>query len=273
MKLKTLYNHHNVEGIRVGKYKIGINSTCIVYRIDKTLIDTGPSNQKKQVLNYAKAHNINQVLLTHHHEDHSGNAAHIKQQTGAEILAPKSSLTLLEQGFTLRLYQKIFWGTPPRVKAQPLPAEVKLGELTLEVIPAPGHSRDMVCFYEANKGWLFTGDLFVSRTQRYLRKDERLPIIFKTLQNLSTLDFNTLFCAHRGIVKQGKQAILEKLETLNSTRETALELHKKGLSPEEITRIMLGKEGSMRVITTGHYSKRNLIEGFLDPTWDSRTLE
>ena len=49
MKLQSRYTHHKVEGLRVGKYKLGLNSTCVVYKIDGTLIDTGPSNQQKQI--------------------------------------------------------------------------------------------------------------------------------------------------------------------------------------------------------------------------------
>ena len=37
--------HHEVEGIRVGRFGSQINTTCIVYRLGSTVIDVGPPNQ------------------------------------------------------------------------------------------------------------------------------------------------------------------------------------------------------------------------------------
>ena len=38
-----------------------------------------------------------------------------------------------------------------------------------KVIHTPGHCSNHLCLYEPNKGWLFTGDLFVGGKDRALR--------------------------------------------------------------------------------------------------------
>ena len=46
---------HSVLGTRVGRFNLGINTTFIVYRMGDTLIDTGPSNQWREVSRYWSA--------------------------------------------------------------------------------------------------------------------------------------------------------------------------------------------------------------------------
>ena len=78
----------SVYGFRVGRFNLGINTTFIVYRIGKTLIDCGPTNQWKHVQRHLKRVDIDQLLITHHHEDHAGNAQRIADMKGIVPLAP-----------------------------------------------------------------------------------------------------------------------------------------------------------------------------------------
>ncbi len=71
-------SHGAVKGIRVGRFNQGINTTFVVYAYHDVLIDTGPINQWQHVSQFVTESQINHVLLTHYHEDHSGNASNIK---------------------------------------------------------------------------------------------------------------------------------------------------------------------------------------------------
>ena len=62
----------------------------------------------------------------------------------------------LPEGFDVNSYQ-LFQGTPAALLADG--DEIGLGGRSLRVLHTPGHSPGHMCFYEADRGWLFTGDL------------------------------------------------------------------------------------------------------------------
>lgn len=256
--------YEGVEGLRVGRFNVGYNTTAIVYRIGASIIDTGPPNQWRAVRAFLREKPVDLVLMSHHHEDHAGNGARIKREMKARVLAPADAIERIAKGFPLHLYQRVFWGTPPRFEAEPLPEEIELdGGFRLRAVAAPGHSDDMVCFLEPNRGWLFAADLFIASRIRYLRDDEDLGQEIETLRAILRLEFGTLFCIHRGVVPEGRKALEEKLGHLESLREKARALHAEGRGIPEITRKLLGREDHMRWLTGNHFSKRHLIEGCL----------
>jgi glyoxylase-like metal-dependent hydrolase (beta-lactamase superfamily II) len=62
-------------------------------------------------------------MVTHHHEDHGGNAGRIAAAYGCPVYAPPDSLSLLRTGFAEEYYRRIIWGQAPRFVAQPCPDE------------------------------------------------------------------------------------------------------------------------------------------------------
>ncbi len=254
-----------VEGLRVGRFGSQINTTCILYRIGSTVVDTGPPNQWSVVRAFLRERAVERVVVTHHHEDHGGNLAAIGAELKPELRAPGGSIAPLARGFRLRPYQRLIWGRPGRVRPLPLPPSLPLaGGATLEPIRAPGHSSDMTCFLERERGWLFGGDLYISSRTRYLRSDESVAETIDTLGRVLELDFGTLFCSHRGPIPRGRAALRRKLDFLEELCGRVAELLDRGRSEREITRELLGREGWMRWVTLGHFSKRNLVRGCLE---------
>jgi glyoxylase-like metal-dependent hydrolase (beta-lactamase superfamily II) len=250
--------------MRLGRYDFGISSSCILYRLGSTIIDTGPPNQWRLVRKFLSERQVNRVVITHHHEDHSGNGARMERDMNAAVFLPSEGVELMERGFPLRAYQRIIWGVPPRFQAQTVPVELTLERgYSLRAIPAPGHSSDMTCYLEPNRGWLFTGDLYIASRPRFLRADENVGDQIDSLRRVLELDFETVFCAHRGVVSNGREAIKAKLDYLVSLREEVRKLHGEGRSVREIKRMLLGKEGMLTFITMFHFSKRHLIDACL----------
>jgi glyoxylase-like metal-dependent hydrolase (beta-lactamase superfamily II) len=187
---------------------------------------------------------------------------------GFAIYSPASAIERLDRGFPLRLYQRLFWGRPRPIRPEPVPEEIDAGDFgTLRTLAAPGHSDDMTCYLEAERGFLFTGDLYLSSKVKYLRADEDLRAQIASLRRILELDFGTVFCSHRGVVASGKEALRRKLDFLESLRGRVRHLHGEGRSVREITRLVLGREGLLPWMTGFHFSKRNLIEACLDD-WD-----
>ncbi|MDX1630590.1 MAG: MBL fold metallo-hydrolase [Thermoanaerobaculia bacterium] len=259
-----LIEHQGVEGLRVGRFPGRINTTCILYRLGETVIDTGPANQWSTVKRFLRERSAERILVTHHHEDHGGNLARVVRATGGTSYSPRASRRPLAEGFPLHLYRRIVWGRPETVEPTTIPPRIPAGgSSSLTPIAAPGHSADMTCYLEPDRGWLFSGDLYVSSRIRYLRRDEDLPRQLETLRSVLELDFETVFCSHRGVLSEGREALARKLDFLESLVERVQNLRRRGMSPGAITRELLGREDLMSWITAFHYSKRNLVEGCL----------
>jgi glyoxylase-like metal-dependent hydrolase (beta-lactamase superfamily II) len=264
MGIVRQFGYKEVEGLRTGRFDLELNTSALLYRIGTTLIDTGPANRWQQVRAFLQEKPLERVLLTHHHEDHSGNAARIQTEFGAQILAHPTALPELATGWRLRPYQRLFWGRPQRLTAQSVPDVVELADgLRLQTISTPGHAADLICYLEPERGWLFTGDLYIGSRPRYLRQDENLPLQIESLRAILQHDFKTVFCGHRGLVIDGYQAIEEKLDYLVSFCQQVEELHGKGVSVREITRRLLGREDMTSLATLGHFTKQNIVRGSL----------
>lgn len=254
----------DVEGLRVGRFGGKVNTTCILWRIGDTLIDSGPPSEWRVVRRFVGERRLRRVVVTHHHEDHAGNLARLARLDGVEVLAPSQSFEPLARGFPLQLYRRIIWGRPRRVEAAVLAGPVDLAAGgALEPVPLPGHSPDMTCFLERRRRVLFGADLYVARRQRYLRADESLPGILDSLRRALDLDFDVLLCAHAGVVEEGRDRLRQKLSYFEKLCLRAAALAREGLGEEHIAFRLLGPEDHVSRISRLHYSKRNLIRGCL----------
>ncbi len=257
----------------MGLFHLGVNTSFVVYRIGETLIDTGPPNQWKKVHRFAQETPPSLVLLTHHHEDHSGNAQRLKTSFGSKVFAPELSRQLLSEGFPIQLYRRFFWGVPPKVEAEPLTPVIEDGAgYVWEVVPTPGHADDMVCFYEPRRAWLFSADLYVASKVRYARPEDRISLEIASLRRVLKLPIEKLFCSHRGPVDNGHQALAKKLAYLEELRAQVFELWNRGLPNVEIQRQLIGPEDGASWLSGQHFCKANLITACLQSAVTERAV-
>lgn len=229
------------------------------YLVDGLLVDCGPPATARELLQALEKRRVEGLVITHHHEDHMGNAALLQERRGIVPLVHPSGVPLLEGGFLVEAYRRFTWGRPPRVKPEPLGAEVRTRALRFEPIHTPGHSLDHVCLYEPERGWLFTGDLFLAERLRYLRSDEDLRALIDSLRRVSALPLRQVFCAHRGPVRDGPAALRRKAENLEQLWERAAEMLRQGLPEAEIARRVVGPEGFLTWFSLGRFSARNFV--------------
>jgi glyoxylase-like metal-dependent hydrolase (beta-lactamase superfamily II) len=235
------------------------------FLVGDTLIDTGTNRADKGFLDALKGRTIVKIVNTHHHEDHIGNNADIQEQFGIPIYAHQSALPYLENPRlnNLRLYQRIVWDWPKSSKGTAIGQSIIAGKYNFEVINSPGHTEDHICLYEPDKKWLFTGDLFCGTAFIYLRQDENYLQILDTIKKLSLLEIETIFCNLKGVVKNGRDALLKKIKKMEKLRDDVLKLQEDGLPPQSIRQKVLGKEDAWNLVTGGHYSKQNTIDSIL----------
>jgi len=258
--IKTDY-YGEVEMIRLGFSPIGRPlMTVLMYVVDGLIIDTGQHHMARAVSGLLEDKDLNHIILTHHHEDHSGNAAMISHRHGIPVMGQALTAEKLKISFPILPYQHLVWGKAPGVKITPLPEVVETNRFAFTPVHTPGHSEDHTVFLENQRGWLFSGDLYLGERIKFFRSDERFCDQIASLKKLMTLDFDTLFCAHNPSLKGGKQKISAKLQFLEDLFGRIKKLIEKGLSEKAVIRELDSKNDRwVKWITMGNVSFANMV--------------
>lgn len=237
----------------------------IFYLVDGILIDTGQRHMQKAFINIIKDAKIEQVVLTHHHEDHSGNASTVKKIKRAPVFGHDITIKKLESGFNILPYQIVVWGRAEPLDIDPFPAQIESDRLRLFPVHTPGHSKDHTVFFDKENGRLFSGDLYLGSHIKYFRADEKMDDTIRSIEKVLTLDFDALLCAHRPKPAQGKMYLGQKLEFLKNFSGEVSHLYQKGHDIKSIMSAMDLKEVRwMKFLTNGNVSLENMIKSILN---------
>ncbi len=261
MHYVNIQNYGPVTSCELGWSIIGRPSwTVYFYIVDNICIDTGQSRMRAHALAFLEHFKLHQIVLTHHHEDHSGNAAAIKKSRHIPVYGHPFAVEKMQQKNNILPYQHYMWGASSPLAMQPLPDIIESDTIVLQPIHTPGHSKDHVVFYEEKKGWLFSGDLFLAERIKYFRSDERMKDQIDSLKKINTLDFQSLFCAHNPKPIEGKKWISNKLQFLEDLYGNIQKFWERGFSVDEISRAMGLKEiYPVKIICMGNVSMKNMI--------------
>lgn len=216
-------------------------SKVFVYLVDGMLIDTGAEKLQKELEMFFTDHSFDQVVLTHHHEDHTGNAAWLQQHVEVPFFLHPLGMPIIEDDGEYPEYRKITWGNRRAFNALPLGERVRSRTLEWQVIHTPGHADDHVALFHEESGRLFTGDLFVSPKTRVMMKTESVPLIMASLRKLLALPFTSVFCSHAGFLENGRALLEQKLNHLENLQQTIIDRYKKGQTPSEINQQLFQK--------------------------------
>ena len=128
----------------------------------------------------AKGWSLTQIWITHHHADHTAGLMKLKETTGAKVFGPAPTHSPIS-GLDENLKEGdrfVFGGTE------------------VQVLETPGHTLDMLNFYVAEQGVVFTGDtLFALGCGRLF---EGSPAqMWGSLDKLMALpDETVVYCSH-----------------------------------------------------------------------------
>src|SRR5690625_2875268 len=167
-----------------------------VFLFDELLIDTGPVRKKEQLIPLLKQWEMDQVIITHHHEDHSGLGRWLQDHKRIPIYMHEKGSYICRKREPIPFYRRIFWGKREPFVATPLGDVFRTEHYTWDVIYTPGHADDHIALYNREKGWMFGGDLFVYPRPKSMYAFESLPVMIKSLQKVLAYDFNTYICSH-----------------------------------------------------------------------------
>jgi glyoxylase-like metal-dependent hydrolase (beta-lactamase superfamily II) len=231
-----------------------------LYIVDGLLIDAGSANTLRKLKRVLNSERITCAAITHVHEDHTGAASWIKENLKKPVYLHKDSIVEASAGSSIPLYRRLVWGNRAGFAADPMPQFIETGRYRLDVINSPGHHKNHVVFHEKEMGWLFTGDLYVSRRQLVAFKDENINDAIKSIKNILRLDFDTMFCGHSGVHYNGKEKLKSKLDYFLQIQEQVKNLENSGLHHEEINKKLFPGSNLWTKISGGEWSSLNIIK-------------
>lgn len=232
------------------------------YVVGDTLVDTGLSCYGDAIRELARQCGVTRAVITHHHEDHAGNAAALRDD-GLAVLSSDLTQKLVAHDLPIQFYQHLIWGKMAPVATEVFSNRVRIGPYEAEVIPAPGHCADQVVFFVREEGWLFSGDSFLSERVKVFRRDEDFAATVATLRRLLQLDFDALLCAHKPRFTQGRAALQAKLDWLLSLEGEVRHHHAAGLPQGEIARRCVRPPWLAAILTAGDATAQNLVHSIL----------
>ncbi len=212
---------HAVPGIRWSRIYLIEGETL-------ALVDTGLPWSAQRVFNYIesigrKPEELDTILMTHGHPDHTSGALAIIKRTGAEIIAHADDTRAHSDGETSLSYMGMgssFRAPLPFLRRTPVSSHVSDGQVLpllggIKVIHTPGHTPGSVCYLLENKGLLFSGDTAFSDGKRISRSvpfpGYSKPDYKNSLERLATMDFDTLCGGHGVPLVGGASDKLKKL--------------------------------------------------------------
>jgi glyoxylase-like metal-dependent hydrolase (beta-lactamase superfamily II) len=157
-----------------------------------TLVDTGLKGRYRSILKKVKRlgfspSDISDIIITHHHADHVGSLARLKELTGARVIAHPGDAPYIDGRLPL------------------------LGGI--EVLHAPGHTPGSICLYLKQEKVVIVGDVLVNRFRlglpsRLFTVD--IPQAIQSIKRLAGLDFEIMCFGHGApLVSGGPRAVSE----------------------------------------------------------------
>jgi len=183
---------------------------------DVLLIDPGPdmSPHTDQLLGWLheRKAKLRAILLTHLHPDHAPAARDLEMRTGAPIFTLTGDP--VDTGC----------GATPTYPLTPDHMHWDVGEDTLSVVPAPGHTPDHVCFFLERSRLLFTGDAVLGRGSTLIAPPEGNMLEFMhTLKMLVGLQPQVLAPGHGPVVRNALAKLDEDLNHREQRERAILE--------------------------------------------------
>jgi glyoxylase-like metal-dependent hydrolase (beta-lactamase superfamily II) len=233
------------------------------YLVRDALFDTGCANAVGGIREFAHGNKINQVYITHSHEDHVGCCKVF--ECNAAIFANESVQKALRNPVQRSEFFRFVWGQPEPVwDSTLLPDRFSIGDLNFVVVPVPGHTMEMVGFYEPVKKWFFAADaLPLPSKKRIAMPDENVPQKVATMEKILAMDIEILFDCHKGPIESPREHIQTRIDYIKEVQQEAKELHESGKTVAEIQEILKLEAPWYMEMTEGRFGIDIFIKSIL----------
>ena len=236
----------------VGSRLAGLDVSAYVVR--GVLVDSGFPHVRDEFATALAGQRLSGAIVTHWHEDHAGNVALLAER-GIPLQVAPGTLDLLRAHPPIRAYRRLAWGWPPAFTA----THESFAHDTLRFIHTPGHSPEHHVVWDAERGTLFSGDLWLGVRARVMHESEDPRTIVESLRCVAALRPERMFDAHRGIVPTPVAALEAKAEWLTHVIGEIERRLAEGWSERAIVREVLGGEERSAWFSGGEYARVNLV--------------
>jgi glyoxylase-like metal-dependent hydrolase (beta-lactamase superfamily II) len=194
------------------------------------------------------------AAVTHQHEDHAGNAARLAA-AGVPLATSEATRLAVRRVPAPGLYRDFTWG-----RMRPVPGDAPgFDPAPLALVPTPGHSPDHHAVWDAERGTLFGGDLFIGVKVRVAHPGEDLRALVRSLRAAAALRPTRFFDAHRGLVPHAAAALAAKAAWVEDAVARVEALLARGWPERRVRRAVLGREEFAGYASFGHYSRANFV--------------
>ena len=213
-------------------------ANCYLVLGDKPyLVATNVPKVRKKILkalsdNNLEPEDLQYILITHHHYDHTGSVAEMKRLSGAKLAAGKEDAPVIDGSrpqpgpSDLSLMGKLMGRLPDswiqsyqRFEKVDVDLELEDGDvledLGLEVLGLPGHTHGGVGFYDREGKRAFVGDMVAFLMGRigppFLSYSRDKDEILRSIQRLAELDLEYAFPGHGKVIGPNARGKIEEL--------------------------------------------------------------
>lgn len=254
-----------VRSFEFGSWPLSSNFGVHVYHVDGLLIDTGFPNLRYTIRKTLQDLSVDQLLITHHHEDHSGNIDLLQKTFNCPVYASQKTAEIMTNPPRISPAQFITWGNyRPYTNFQIVDNYLSTNKYNFEIIPIPGHAEDMIALYEADQGWLFSADLYVHHKIKIFMKNESMAEQIESINRVLELDFDQLYCSHYPQIDTDVKALLRrKRDFFIDFQGQVMDGYQKGMDEKSIMKAMGLIEGPIKWMSLGNLSTANMVRAVL----------
>ncbi|MGG3563325.1 MBL fold metallo-hydrolase [Neobacillus rhizosphaerae] len=266
MFMKKNFEQKSVNGVQMSNGTLSFQSVKLnvhCFFIDGVLIDTGAKSLERFFTSYFKQLDIDQVVITHFHEDHTGCASFLQKNLQLPLFMDDIMLESCMKKADYPLYRQLFWGRRRPFRAEPIGETFRSPHATWQVIKTPGHSIDHLAFLNTDTGQLFTGDLYCQEKTKVVLREENVPVIIESLKKVLTYEFDDVFCSHAGYLSNGRTALKRKLDYLLDLQGTILKLYDEGRKPDEINQTLFPKKYPITSFSSGEWNSVHIVHSII----------
>ncbi len=258
-------NHGNVLEFKAARTFFGLPLYLAhFYYIDGLLIDTGPPNIASEVRKFFDSLPVEKVVITHQHEDHTGNSSYFAHDKGVPVYAHPETLKIMKNPPEIQIYRHVMWGAQPPVDGLPLGQKVTTKIFELDVIHTPGHSADHVSFFEPLNRWLFCGDLFLSEKLTGFMIGENIADHFQSLARIIALKPAVLFCGLKGRVENATDRLIGKYEQWWDIGLKVKAMYEAGTGRDKIIKAVFGGEILFHYFSQSNWGRCYMVDSIIE---------
>ncbi len=272
---------------------------CYVIERPLTLVDAGlnsPAAWKSFEDQLAeigfRPDQFKRILITHAHPDHFGFAERVRKLSGADVYIGEHSfstfalsdtdvvaqhkpvyrdyfvrLGLDDQVFTsLAMMGEMMRSMAPRIRGEVIPVKdgdlIPFEDFDLQVLYTPGHTREIVCYFEPKQGFMFSSDHLLQETSPnpiidlgpegeldYSRKFRSLVSYYEQIERIRKLDLTCVMPGH-GLPFCGHDAVIDSLLGFYELRQLKMQkmlLQSGPLTVKRLAELMFPKAHGMQL--------------------------